>query len=58
MTSNETRTNIYIADTIISEGLYFNLYQKTNIQEGYVVGKECFKDLYPPQQTSYIQIIT
>ena len=55
ITYNETCLTISIAYLIISEGLYFNIYQKPISKKILELVKECFEDLYSSYQKYFIQ---
>ena len=50
MTSNETRLTVAIADLIISEGLSFNLYQKSRFKKVLDLARNVSKCYQPPNR--------
>ena len=48
MTSNKTRLAVAITDLIISEGLSFNIYQKTRFKEVFDLARTVSKSYQPP----------
>ena len=57
MTSNETRLTVAIADLIISEGLSFNLAQKSRFKKMFDLARNVSKYYQPPNRKLIISLI-